>query len=67
MKIKKIYNKWLFKRYEYNRGTSFNGIPLIFRIIPLFSPSLYSYYEAEELTKSLQKGLDKGGINNGIR
>lgn len=58
--IKKLYNKWLFKKYKYNRGALFKNIPLIFRIIPLFSPSLYSYYEAEELTKALQKELAKG-------
>lgn len=58
MKIKKLYNKWLYKKYKYNRGALFEEIPLIFRIIPLFSPSLYSYYEAEEIAKALKEGLN---------
>ena len=59
MKIKKLYNKWLYKKYKYNRGALFEEIPLIFKIIPLFSPSLYSYYEAEETVKALKEGLNK--------
>ena len=59
MSIKKLYNKWLFKKYKYNRGALFKNIPLIFRIIPLFSPSLFSYYEGEEIVKELKEGLNK--------
>ena len=59
MKIKKLYNKWLYKKYKYNREALFEEIPLIFRIIPLFSPSLYSYYEAKEIGKALKEGLNK--------
>ena len=60
MKIKKLYNKWLFEKYKYNRGALFEKIPLIFRIIPLFSPSAYCYYEGKEFFEALQNGLDKG-------
>ena len=59
MKLKKLYNKWLFKKYKYNRGALFENIPLIFRITPLFSPSLFSYYEGEEIVKALNEGLNK--------
>ena len=59
MKLKKLYNKWLFKKYKYNRGSLFENIPLIFRITPLFSPSLFSYYEGEEIVKALNEGLNK--------
>lgn len=59
MNIKKIYNKWLYKKYKYNRGSLFENIPLIFRITPLFSPSLYSYYEGEEIAKAWKEGLNK--------
>lgn len=59
MKLKKLYNKWLFKKYEHNRGSLFENIPLIFRITPLFSPSLFSYYEGEEIVKALNEGLNK--------
>ena len=59
MSIKKLYNKWLYKKYKYNRGALFEEIPLIFRIIPLFSPSLYSYYEGEDIAKALNEGLNK--------
>ena len=59
MKLKKLYNKWLFKKYKYNRGSLFENIPLIFRITPLFSPSLFSYYEREEIVKALNEGLNK--------
>lgn len=51
--------KQLFKKYKHNRGSLFENIPLIFRIIPLFSPSLFSYYEGEEIAKALNKGLNK--------
>lgn len=59
MKLKKLYNKWLFKKYKYNRGSLFENIPLILRITPLFSPSLFSYYEGEEIAKALNEGLNK--------
>lgn len=57
--LKKKYNKWLFNKYGFNRGDTFQKIPIIFLIKPLFSPSLYSYYEAQEIIKALDKGLGK--------
>lgn len=58
-KIKKKYNKWLFNKYGFKRGSTFQKIPTILLLRPLFSPSLYGYYEAEEMMKALQEGLNK--------
>lgn len=55
--LKKKYNKWLFQKYGFNRGELFNKIPKIFLMPPLFSPSLYSYYESQEIMKSFVEGL----------
>ena len=61
--IKKKYNKWLFKKYGFNRGGLFENViskhknNIIFAL--LFSPSLYSYYEGQEIVKALREGLDK--------
>ena len=58
-KIKNKYNKWLFKKYGFNRGSLFNKIPKILLMPHLFSPSLYSYYECQEMVKGLKEGLEK--------
>lgn len=61
-KIKKKYNKWLFKKHGFNRGALFENV--IFKhknsiiFVLLFSPSLYSYYEGQEMVKGLREGLE---------
>ena len=33
MKLKKLYNKWLFRKYKYNRESLFENIPYVKRMI----------------------------------
>lgn len=45
--MKRKYNKWLYKKY----GCNMENVPMIFKIIPLFSPSIYMANVGEELKK----------------
>ena len=59
-KIKKKYAKFLFKKYGWNTGGFFEKIPWIYKINPLFSPSLYRMQQGAEIHASLMKGLEEG-------
>lgn len=50
-KLKHKYNKWLYKKYGMDVKPGFENIPLIFRLRPLFSPSIYFGYVGDELLK----------------
>ena len=52
-----IYNKWLFEKYGFDRGCFFEGIPIIFRIIPLFSPSMYAKFEGQKFSEWLKEAM----------
>lgn len=53
LKIK--YNKCLFKRYGLDKR-----IPSIFKLNPMWSPSLYHRCEGEMIVKHFCKGLEEG-------
>lgn len=57
-KLKRAYNKWLFKKYGFDRGPFFENIPVIYRIMPLFSPSVYGIYEGEKFADNLSRGFN---------
>lgn len=46
-RLKRRYNYWLFKKYGFDCGVSFEKIPKIYKLISLWSPSLYVKYEGE--------------------
>jgi len=54
-KLKIKYNKWLFKKY----GIPEMNIPILLKLNPLYSPSLYY----KNFGKYLLKGLKKGEKN----
>lgn len=58
--LKKIYNKWLYHKYGSEGSCFFKDVPLIFKICPLFSPSVYTMCEVEEWADSFQKGFEEG-------
>lgn len=53
-RIKRKYNQWLFKRYGFGESLS---IPLIFKMIPLWSPSLYTYEGGKQICKWFEEGF----------
>lgn len=49
--LKKKYNRFLFKKYGFDAGVFFDGIPKVYKWIPLWSPSLYRYYEGQQMSE----------------
>lgn len=45
------YNRWLFKKYGFDTGVFFDGVPKVYKWIPLWSPSLYRYYEGQKISE----------------
>lgn len=58
-RIKRLYNRWLFKRYGFDRGALFERIPLLYKLCPLFSPSAYSAYKGEQICKGVKAGMEE--------
>lgn len=57
MGLKSKYNRWLYKKYSLNIGGLFEKIPLIFKLNPLFSPSLYINEGTKIFSKSFEQGF----------
>jgi len=55
--MKEKYNRWLFKKYGY-KGFLLNTIPLIYKIIPLFSLTTYIKCMGEDYNKHFKKGFN---------
>ena len=52
-KLKRKYAEFLFNKYGWNKGS----IPMICKINPLYSPSLYMMYKGEQMAEWLQQGI----------
>lgn len=68
--LKKRYNLWLFKKYGFNRGLFFERIPVIYKLIPLWSPSQYGccdYYPRPDhaLEKAI-KAVSEMDVQSGV-
>lgn len=61
--LKRSYNRWLFKKYGFDAGVFFGGISKVYKWIPLWSPSLYRYYEGQQISEWLTAGV-KNAVNN---
>lgn len=57
--LKKKYAKWLFRKYGFSLNGSFEHIPAIYKLCPLFSPTLYSQIFIETLNDGFCQGLKK--------
>lgn len=57
--LKKKYNRWLFKKYGFNRGLFFERIPTIYKINPLWSPSYYSHWEGVQVCDWFRQGIEE--------
>lgn len=57
--FKIIYNRWLFKKYGFIQGKKFDQLPLVYRLFPLASPSLYSYWEGMQICDWFRQSLNK--------
>lgn len=60
MKLKRMYNKWLFKKYGFEREPFFEKIPTIYKVFPLFSPSLYGHFECNQVADWFREGIESG-------
>lgn len=60
LELKRKYNRWLFKKYGFERGLFFEKLPFIWRVNPLFSPSMYAGAEGEQIAKWFVEGIEKG-------
>ena len=58
--LKKRYNLWLFKKYGFNRGPFFERIPVIYKLIPLWSPSQYGCCEGAQICDWICQGIEEG-------
>lgn len=58
--LKRKYNKWLFKKYGANVGLFFEKIPTIYKLCPLWSPSMYYSALGETIVDWFRGGLEKG-------
>lgn len=58
-RFKQKYNQFLFRRYGFDTGMFFEKIPLRYRIIPLFSPSLYVRCEGSQIAEWFKQGIDE--------
>lgn len=52
-KLKRKYAEFLFNKYGWNEGS----IPMIYKINPLYSPSLYMMCMGEQMVEWLQQGI----------
>ena len=59
-KLKRRYNRWLFKKYGFQTGLFYEKIPVLWRWIPLFSPSLYTYSEGRQISEWISDGIQQG-------
>lgn len=59
-RLKKSYNLWLFKKYGFDRGMFFDKVPIVYKLIPLWSQSLYSYCEGTQIRDWFIQGLKDG-------
>lgn len=59
-RLKRKYNHWLFKKYGFNRGILFEKIPTIYKLIPLWSPSLYGCCEGTQVREWFLQGIEEG-------
>lgn len=64
--LEKKYNHFLFKKYGFNAGLFFDGIPKVYKQIPLWSPSLYRYYEGQQMSEQFTSSIENvvNTINN---
>ncbi len=58
--LKRKYNKWLFKKYGADVGFFFEKIPTIYKLCPLWSPSMYYSALGETFVDCFIKGLKEG-------
>lgn len=56
-RLKHRYNRWLFKKYGFEQGVLFEKIPIVYKLIPLWSPSIYGHCEGEQLTEWFLQGI----------
>lgn len=59
-RLKRKYNRWLFKKYGFDRGIFFEKIPAIYKLIPLWSPSLYGCCEGAQVCEWFLQGIEEG-------
>lgn len=57
--LKLAYNRWLFKKYGFDRGVFFERIPLLFKLSPLWSPSLYGHCEGSQICEWFRQGMEE--------
>ena len=57
--IKRKYNKWLFKKYGFDVGLFYEKIPIILRLIPLFSPSIYTREQGQQFSVWFMEGIQQ--------
>lgn len=57
-RLKRTYNRMLFKKYGFDRGSAFEKIPIIYKLFPLWSPSLYGLFEGAELADGFAEGME---------
>ena len=62
-KLKRIYAQWLFDKYGFERGPLFEEIPVVYKLNPLWSPSVYGACEGEEIAKAFRRGVEEGAKN----
>lgn len=58
-KLKLTYIRWLFRKYGFDRGVFFERIPIIYKLSPLWSPSLYSYCENKQICDWIRQGIEE--------
>lgn len=56
--LKRMYNKWLYKRYGYR--ANFDLLPYLLTHNKLFSPSLYTYCWLKEVSIAISDGYKEG-------
>lgn len=56
--LKKRYNLWLFRKYGFDRGIFFERIPVIYKLIPLWSPSQYGCCEGAQIVEWVLQGIE---------
>lgn len=58
-RIKRHYAYWLFKRYDFERGANFEKISTFYKLLPLWSPSLYGHCEGALIIRAFMKGVEQ--------
>lgn len=56
-KAKRVYARWLFRRYGFTPGLFFEEIPVVLRLCPLFSPSCYWMEAGQDLARNFEAGF----------